>query len=134
MHFLINTGGGDAPGLNAVIRAVTLSAVRRGFRVTGIRRGYSGLLEGEPGLLRLDRDSVRGIIDRGGTILGTVNRGQPFESPVRGADGALTVTDLSDRVMAAFRALGADGLIALGGDGSLRIAARFRDKGMPVIL
>lgn len=134
MHLLINTGGGDAPGLNAVIRAVTLSAVRRGFRVTGIRRGYSGLLEGEPGLLRLDRDIVRGIIDRGGTILGTVNRGQPFEFPVRGADGALTVTDLSDRVMASFHALGADGLIAVGGDGSLRIAQRFREKGMPVIV
>jgi 6-phosphofructokinase 1 len=134
MHLLINTGGGDAPGLNAVIRAVTLSAVRRGFRVTGIRRGYSGLLEGESGLLRLDRDIVRGIVDRGGTILGTVSRGQPFEFPGRGPDGALTVLDVSDRVMQAFKAVEADGLIALGGDGSLGIAARFRDKGMPVIV
>lgn len=134
MHLLINTGGGDAPGLNAVIRAVTLSALRRGFRVTGIRRGYSGLLEGETGLLRLDRDIVRGIVDRGGTILGTVSRGQPFEFPTRGPDGALCVSDVSDQVMRAFHALEADGLIALGGDGSLSIAARFRDKGMPVIV
>jgi 6-phosphofructokinase 1 len=134
MHFLINTGGGDAPGLNAVIRAVTLSALRRGFRVTGVRRGYSGLLEGEQGIVRLDRDMVRGIVDRGGTILGTVSRGQPFEFPTYGPDGTLTVSDVSDRVMRAFNALEADGLIALGGDGSLGIAARFRDKGMPVIV
>ena len=134
MHLLINTGGGDAPGLNAVIRAVTLSALRRGFRVTGVRRGYSGLLEGESGLVRLNRDVVRGIVDRGGTILGTVSRGQPFEFPCRGPDGALAVSDVSDRVMQAFRALEADGLIALGGDGSLGIAARFRDKGMPIIV
>src|SRR5262245_27385941 len=111
MHLLINTGGGDAPGLNAVIRAVTLAAVRRGFRVTGIRPGYLGLVEGEGEgrLLRLDRDIGRGIIDRGGTILGTVNRGQPFEFPVRAPDGSMSITDVSDRVMAAFRAVNADG-------------------------
>jgi 6-phosphofructokinase len=67
-HLLVNTGGGDAPGLNAAIRAVTLSAVRRGFRVTGIRRGYSGLLEEDGrGLIPLGRDEVRGITDLGGT-------------------------------------------------------------------
>ena len=135
MHLLVNTGGGDAPGLNAAIRAVTLSAVRRGFRVTGIRRGYSGLLEeGDLGLVKLDRDVVRGIADRGGTLLGTVNRGQPFEYPVTGSDGKVRLVDVSDRVMERFRELGGDALIAIGGDGSLRIAARFQDKGMPVIL
>jgi len=135
MHLLINTGGGDAPGLNAVIRAVTLSAVRRGFRVTGIRRGYSGLLEaGTAGLMPLDRDVIRGITDRGGTILGTVNRGQPFEHPARGPDGSRILVDVSDRVVERYRELGADGLIALGGDGSLSIAARFEKKGMRVIL
>jgi 6-phosphofructokinase 1 len=135
MHLLINTGGGDAPGLNAVIRAVTLSAVRRGFRVTGVKRGYSGLLEPDgTGLMTLTRDLVRGITDRGGTLLGTVNRAQPFEYPVTGADGREVLTDLSDQVMERYHELGADGLIALGGDGSLRIAARFQDKGMRVIL
>jgi 6-phosphofructokinase 1 len=135
MHLLINTGGGDAPGLNAAIRAVTLSAVRRGFRVTGIRRGYSGLLEdGDKGLMPLDRDVVRGIADRGGTLLGTVNRGQPFEYPVRQPDGTVTLTDRSERVMQRYRQLGADGLIALGGDGSLRIAARFEAMGMRIIV
>jgi ATP-dependent phosphofructokinase / diphosphate-dependent phosphofructokinase len=135
LHLLVNTGGGDAPGLNAMIRAVTLSAVRRGFRVTGIRRGYSGLLEdGDRGLVELDRDAVRGITDRGGTILGTVNRGQPFEFPMAGADGKISLADVSERVLARYRALGADGLIALGGDGSLRIAARFQALGMRVIV
>jgi phosphofructokinase-like protein len=132
MHLLINTGGGDAPGLNAVIRAVTLSAIRRGFRVTGVLRGYSGLLEPD-GTIELDRDLVRGITDRGGTLLGTVNRGQPFEFPVRGPNGETTLTDVSDEVLARYRELRADGLIAVGGDGSLRIAARFQDKGMHVI-
>lgn len=135
MHWLINTGGGDAPGLNAAIRAVTLAAVRRGARVTGVKRGYSGLLEpGDEGLVPLDRDTVRGITDRGGTILGTVNRGQPFEYPTRGADGGITLTDVSARVIERCRELGADGLIAVGGDGSLRIAARFQDQGLSVIL
>lgn len=136
MHLLINTGGGDAPGLNAVIRAVTLSAVRRGFRVTGIRRGYSGLLEDKDGdgLMPLTRDVVRDITDRGGTLLGTVNRGQPFEYPVVDANGKTTLIDVSDRVMERYRELGADGLIAVGGDGSLRIAARFQEKGMRIIV
>jgi ATP-dependent phosphofructokinase / diphosphate-dependent phosphofructokinase len=135
LHLLINTGGGDAPGLNAAIRAVTLSAVRRGFRVTGIRRGYSGLLEeGDAGLVPLDRDVVRGITDRGGTILGTVNRGQPFEFPAVGPDGKVSLTDVSERVLARYRELGADGLIAVGGDGSLRIAGRFQERGMRVIV
>lgn len=133
MHLLVNTGGGDAPGLNAAIRAVTLSAVRRGFRVTGVRRGYSGLLNGD-GLVELTRDRVRGITDRGGTLLGTVNRGQPFEYPALNEQGETALTDVSDRVMARYRELDADGLIAIGGDGSLRIAARFQKKGMRVIV
>jgi 6-phosphofructokinase 1 len=133
MHLLINTGGGDAPGLNAVIRAVTLSACRRGFRVTGIHRGYAGLLNEYPrGLIPLTRDSVRGIAELGGTILGTVNRGSPFQYPITdGGPGALS--DLSDRLLENFKATGADGLIAVGGDGSLRIAARLMEKGLPVI-
>src|SRR5882672_7792400 len=80
MHILVNTGGGDAPGLNAVIRAVTLSGLRRNWKVTGIKRGYHGLLEpAGTGLVDLTRDKVRGIAHLGGTILGTVNKGHPFE-------------------------------------------------------
>jgi len=134
MHLLINTGGGDAPGLNAVIRAVTLSAIRRGFQVTGIRRGYAGLLADYPeGLIPLTRDSVRGIAERGGTILGTVNKGSPFEYPTVLANGESALVDRSDTLVANFRKTSADGLIALGGDGSLRIAARLLEKGVPII-
>jgi hypothetical protein len=71
----INTGGGDAPGLNAVIRAVALSALNRGWEVLGIPRGYEGVVDDRPSLIKLDRAAVRGIVHLGGTILGTTNRG-----------------------------------------------------------
>ena len=127
----LNTGGGDAPGLNAVIRAAVLSAVHRGWEVFGIRKGYGGLL-GEDGIVRLDRESVRGITHLGGTILGTTNRGNPFEWPVDTPDG-ITVQDRSDEVVAAFESHGFDALIAIGGDGSLHIANRLAAKGLPVV-
>jgi len=133
MHLLINTGGGDAPGLNAVIRAVTLGALNRGWQVTGIRYGYEGLRTGDPdGLVPLDRDRVRGIAHLGGTILGAINKGNPFEYPVHCGD-EVVLTDVSAEVLARFRAVGGDALIAVGGDGSLRIAKRFCDLGMPVV-
>jgi 6-phosphofructokinase 1 len=131
----INTGGGDAPGLNAVIRAVTLSAGRLGWEVYGIRRGYGGLLGDapEPGVVPLDVPTVRGITYRGGTILGTTNRGNPFEWPVQNPDGTRGVVDRSDELVAAFQRHGFDALVAVGGDGSLRIAKRLMDKGIPVV-
>jgi len=131
MHILVNTGGGDAPGLNAVIRAVTLSALRRGWKVTGIKRGYQGLLETD-GLIDLTREAVRGIAHLGGTILGTLNKGHPFEYPVE-ENGKVVSTDISDKIMQRFREVGADALIAIGGDGSFRIASRFGAKGMPIV-
>ena len=86
----ISTGGGDAPGLNAVIRAATLAALERGWEIWGIRHGYRGLLEPTAdGLVRLDRDAVRGIMHLGGTVLGTANRGNPFAYPTD-VDGSLT--------------------------------------------
>jgi 6-phosphofructokinase 1 len=133
MHILVNTGGGDAPGLNAVIRAVTLSALRRGWKVTGIRRGYHGLIEPEDsGLIDLTRDKVRGIAHLGGTILGTVNKGHPFEF-ITQKDGKTILTDISDQVVSRFRELSASALIAIGGDGAFRIASRFGKKGMPIV-
>jgi len=131
MHILVNTGGGDAPGLNAVIRAVTLSALRRGWKVTGIKRGYQGLLEPD-GLLPLTREAVRGIAHLGGTILGTLNKGHPFEYPVE-ENGKIVSTDISDKIMQRFHEVGADALVAIGGDGSFRIASRFGAKGMPIV-
>ena len=126
------TGGGDAPGLNAVIRAIVLAAVRRGWEVLGIQKGYTGLLDTSK-IMQLDVKSVRGITHLGGTILGTTNKGQPFEYPVKLPSGETHLADRSDEVMDNFRRLKIDALISIGGDGSMRIAQRFFDKGMPVI-
>ena len=87
MRIAISTGGGDAPGLNAVIRSAALSAISRGWDVLGICRGYFGLL-GEDKIIPLTRETVRGIGHLGGTILRTTNRGNPFFFPVRLADGS----------------------------------------------
>ncbi len=133
----INTGGGDAPGLNAVIHAVVFSAEREGIEVIGIKEGYDGLLEPqdypEGGVVRLDRQKVRNIQHLGGTILGTTNRGNPFARPMQQADGTFKEVDRSDEVLGRLRHLGVDALIAVGGDGSLGIANRFAQKGLPVI-
>ena len=128
----LSTGGGDAPGLNAVIRAAVLAALRRGWEVYGIRKGYAGLL-GEDTIIPLGKDSVRGISHIGGTILGTTNRGNPFEWPTLDAAGNMVTTDRSDEVIEAFRKHELDAMIAIGGDGSLGIADRLCKKGLPVV-
>ncbi|MFH1090896.1 MAG: ATP-dependent 6-phosphofructokinase [Pseudomonadota bacterium] len=128
----VNTGGGDAPGLNAVIRAVVLTALRNGWEVIGIRKGYDGLIDTSR-TMQLTHDAVRGITHLGGTILGTTNKGDPFAYPVRQPDGSYKAEDLSDLVVENFHKLGLDALIAIGGDGSLRIANRFALKGIPVV-
>ncbi len=134
MRIAINTGGGDAPGLNAVIRAAVLAADQLGWEVHGIRRGYEGLLDGAPdGVVRLTRDSVRGITHLGGTILGTTNRGNPLAYPVRQPDGSVTTIDRSDELIRAFEQRGIDALIAVGGDGSLRIARDLAAQGLRVV-
>ncbi|HRY29095.1 MAG TPA: 6-phosphofructokinase [Elusimicrobiota bacterium] len=128
----VNTGGGDAPGLNAVIRAVVLSATRLGWEVLGIKRGYDGLLD--PSQVRpLTEEDVRGITAMGGTILGTTNKGNPFEYPMKQPDGSVKAVDRSAEVVSNFKKLGLDALVAIGGDGSLRIAKRFNDLGVPVV-
>ena len=95
MRIALSTGGGDAPGLNAVIRAVVLSALGRGWEVLGIKRGFAGLL-GEDDVVALTRDSVRGIAHLGGTILRTTNRGNPFKWPTKRSDGTFEEVDRSD--------------------------------------
>jgi len=87
MRIAISTGGGDAPGLNAVIRAATLSALSRGWSVLGIKRGYAGLL-GDDEIVPLTVESVRNIGHLGGTILRTTNRGNPFDFPRLQPDGS----------------------------------------------
>lgn len=127
----ITTGGGDAPGLNAVIRATVRCADGLGWEVYGIERGYDGLLTGK-GVSRLTRATVRGIGRLGGTILGTTNKGNPFRYPVR--VGARTVErDVSDLLLRNFRKWKIDALIAIGGDGSLSIAEGLAKKGLKVV-
>ncbi len=128
----VNTGGGDAPGLNAVIRAVVRSAERLGWEVYGIRESYDGLFE-DGGLVRLDRDAVRGITHRGGTILGTTNRGNPLRWPVTAEDGSVSYVDRSQEVLDALAEAEIDALIAIGGDGSLDIAHQLHAKGLRVV-
>ncbi|QSV45715.1 ATP-dependent 6-phosphofructokinase [Geobacter benzoatilyticus] len=132
MKICINTGGGDAPGLNAVIEAVTMAAHNRQWDVYGIKCGYAGLLNTDE-IIHLTPEKVDGIASTGGTILGTTNKGNPFMMPVTNAAGEIEQRDLSDRVMENFRRLRFDALVAVGGDGSLEIANRFAEKGMPVI-
>ncbi len=132
MRIAISTGGGDAPGLNAVIRAAVLSAVDRGWHVLGIKRGYMGLL-GEDDVIPLGRDDVRGIGHLGGTILRTTNRGNPFRYPVKQDDGTFLEVDRSDELMDNARNLGIDALISIGGDGSLAIAQKLATKGLRVV-
>ena len=128
----MNTGGGDAPGLNAVIRAVVLAAHNRGWQVYGIQRGYEGLLSFN-GVTRLGPQDVRGITHLGGTILGTTNRGNPFRYVVTDPDGTKREIDRSDDLIAAFNASGLDALVAIGGDGSMQIAWQLSKKGLPVV-
>jgi ATP-dependent phosphofructokinase / diphosphate-dependent phosphofructokinase len=133
----ISTGGGDAPGLNAVIRAAVLSATNRGWQCVGIRDGYNGLLLPEQyvdgGLIPLTPQSVHGITPLGGTILGTTNRGNPLAFPVEGPDGTFTEVDRSEELLQRFRLHQIDALISIGGDGSLEIAASLAKKGLRVI-
>jgi 6-phosphofructokinase 1 len=126
------TGGGDAPGLNAVIRAVTKTAINiYGCDVLGIRDGYDGFINAG-GLIPLDLGAVRGILPRGGTILGTANRGNPFARKVL-RNGKEVVVDVSDETIAAIKKLKLDALIVIGGDGTLRIAMELSAKGVPVV-
>ena len=132
----INTGGGDAPGLNAVIRAAALAAIERGIDIWGIRNGYCGLLDREPGgVVRLTRDGVRGIMHLGGSILGTANRRDPFAYPtiVPGSNTPVPI-DRSAEVVRRFLDEGFEALIAVGGDGSLRIAHHLHQIGLPAVI
>jgi len=132
MRIALSTGGGDAPGLNAVIRAAVLSAVNRGWEVLGIKRGFAGLM-GEDEVVPLTKESVRGIGHLGGTILRTTNHGHPFHYPRLQPDGTYVEEDRSDEVVENARRLGIDAVITIGGDGSLSIAQRLTEKGLPMV-
>jgi len=123
------TGGGDAPGLNAVIRAVVKSASNCGIECIGLEDSFDGLIEPDRSRVLKPRD-VTGILRLGGTILGTTNRGNPFAYPVVTSAGTV---DYSERVVETFHKMGLDALIVIGGDGTLGIAHRFCERGLPVV-
>src|SRR5690606_38979635 len=129
----ILNGGGDCAGLNAVIRAVVKTAILRyGWEVVGSQDSFDGLIN--PKKLRpLTLDDVRGILPKGGTILGTTNQRNPFRYPVKGADGTVTFGDFSKEVVDRVRELDLHALIVIGGDGTLAIAQKFFEAGVPVI-
>ncbi|HZK44230.1 MAG TPA: 6-phosphofructokinase [Syntrophomonadaceae bacterium] len=125
------TGGGDCPGLNAVIRAATRAAVMHDMEVIGYIDGFKGLVEND--FMQLNNRAVSGIAHRGGTILGTTNRDNPFRYKVGGTDEDPIFGDQSDRAIENMNRLGLEGLIVIGGDGSLNIAHLFHKKGVPVV-
>jgi phosphofructokinase-like protein len=133
----INTGGGDAPGLNAVIQGAVYAARGKGWRIFGVRDGYEGMFEPQNypdgGLFELRRSMVREISHLGGTILGTTNRGNPFRRLVTQPDGTTVEVDRSDDLIGLFRERQIDALIAVGGDGSLTIANELYKKGLCVV-
>ena len=126
------TGGGDAPGLNAVIRAVVKTAVNQfGSKVVGILDGYDGFVN-EKGIIPLGIEDVRGILPRGGTILGAASRGNPYARKVV-RDGKEVTIDVSEEIIEGIRKQNLNALLVLGGEGTLRIAHELFQKGAPVI-
>lgn len=129
----ISTGGGDCPGLNAVIRAAVKSAINKyGWEVVGIKDGFDGLIFPEKKLFPLTLKEVSGILPRGGTILGTTNRGNPFSYKTM-VDGKEVVKDISSDVIANAKKLGIDAVIVIGGDGSQKIGLDLFRKGLPLV-
>src|SRR5688572_3170343 len=127
----IATGGGDCPGLNAVIRAVAKAAAQRGWETIGIIGGYEGMLEPRR-LMELDYKGISGLLMRGGTILGTANKGKFSAKTGHGETRGLP-TELLAETKKGFEALGLTALVAVGGDGSLTIAQQLFEFGIPLV-
>ena len=125
------TGGGDCPGLNAVIRSVTKSALRNGMEVLGVQDGFGGLVRGQ--FTMLGEKDVSGILPRGGTILGTSNRDNPFSFPISNESGETLVEDASDIAIENMKQAGAGALIVTGGDGTQSIALDFSRLGVNIV-
>ena len=128
----ILTGGGDCPGLNAVIRSVTKAALSHGLEVLGVEDGFGGLVNGQ--FMLLGEKDVSGILPRGGTILGTSNRDNPFHFAIKNENGETVYEDASDIAIENLRQAGADALIVAGGDGSQSIALDLARMGVNVVV
>jgi 6-phosphofructokinase 1 len=127
----ILTGGGDCPGLNAVIRAVVLHARGLGWEVLGIEDGFAGMLEKR--FVELTPRSCAALISRGGTVLGSSNRANPFAYPFKLPGGGEEVRDVSDQCVANIVALDLEGLVLVGGDGTMSIGQKLMDRGLRVV-
>jgi phosphofructokinase-like protein len=131
---LVVTGGGDCPGLNAVIRAIVKRANREGdWEVYGSIRSYKGVMSDPPELKQLDLLAVRGIHVLGGTIIQTQNRGNPLQWTEKGADGSVTHKDITSDLVSRIKELGFDAVISIGGDGSQTIAHSLHQHGCPIV-
>ncbi|MDD3875703.1 MAG: ATP-dependent 6-phosphofructokinase [Bacteroidales bacterium] len=131
---LVVTGGGDCPGLNAVIRAIVKRAMHeKDWEVVGSIQAFDGILREPTEIVILDNKAVSGIHVRGGTILGTTNKGGPFAWPVKNDDGTWSGVDRSDEMLRKLKHLGIDAVINIGGDGSQRISQALYEKGCNII-
>ncbi len=131
---LVATGGGDCPGLNAVIRAIVKRAAQeKDWEVLGSIESFNGILREPTEIVVLDEAKVAGIHVQGGTIIGTVNKGGPFAWPVKNNDGSWTTVDRSDEMIRKLQYMGVDAVINIGGDGSQRISQKLCEKGLNII-
>ncbi len=131
---MVATGGGDCPGLNAVIRAIVLRASReRDWEVVGSINAFDGILNEPNEIVVLGEKEVAGIHIRGGTIIGTTNKGGPFAWPIKNKDGSWDSADRSDEMLRRLQYMGVDAVINIGGDGSQRISQQLFEKGCQII-
>jgi len=133
-RILVMTGGGDCPGLNAVIRAIVKRAeLESDWEVLGSIEAFNGILRDPMEVVLLDRKAISGIHIRGGTILKTTNKGGPFEWPIMNPDGTWYTVDRSDELLARLERLGVEAVISIGGEGSQKISQRLYEKGLNII-
>ncbi len=132
---LVATGGGDCPGLNAVIRGLVKAARTDGgeYEIWGTIEAFNGILKNPPEIVPLKNEQVRGIHVKGGTIIKTTNRGNPLKFPVKQSDGTWTHLDRSDELVSKIRAAGFDAVVSIGGDGSQKISLALAEKGINII-
>jgi 6-phosphofructokinase 1 len=130
---LVITGGGDCPGLNAVIRAVVLSSAKENWEVFGSRNAFNGILNEPEELIELTPETVEGLINHGGTIIGTTNKGQPSKFPIKKEDGSIVIVNRTNELVEKIKKLGFTAVINIGGDGSQRISQELFEKGLNII-
>ncbi len=127
------TGGGDCPGLNAVIRGIVKSGILHyNWEMMGIKDGFDGLINGGENIYRMTLKDIRGILPKGGTILGTSNRGNPFQYPIK-VNNEIKLIDVSDSILKTLIEFSIDGLVVIGGDGTLNIANALYKKGANIV-